>query len=81
VDDAFSKQFVPKILLQAPNAGAVLNFVAWRDGRDQIHDTPLAEQLVLLVQNGTIILLTEQLATLVRTHAKHSNLKMRNWST
>jgi len=28
----FSKQFVPKIPLQAPNAGAVLNFVAWRDG-------------------------------------------------
>ena len=57
------------------------NFVAWRDGqnaRDQIHDIPQGEQLVLLVQNGTI---KQQLATLVRTRAKHSNLKMRNWST
>ena len=54
MDNAFSKQFVPKIPLQAPNAKAESNFVAWRDGRDQIHDTPLGEQLVLLVQNGTI---------------------------
>ena len=53
MDNAFSKQSVPKIPLQAPNAGPVSNFVAWRDGRDQIHDTLLGE-LVLLVQNGTI---------------------------
>jgi len=34
----------------------------------------LGEQLVLLVQNRT----TEQLPTLVQTHAKQSNLKMQN---
>ena len=57
VDDtteaAFNKQFVPKNTATSTR-WAVLNFVAWRDGRnarDQIHDTLLG---VLLVQNDTI---------------------------
>ena len=57
VDDATEATFGKlKIPLQAPK-WAVSNFVAWRNGsntRDQIHDTPLQEQLVLLVENCTI---------------------------
>ena len=53
---AFSKQFVPKNTATSTE-WAVSNFVAWWNGRntrDKIHDTLLGEQILVLVQNGTI---------------------------